>query len=1247
MLYNDDDKKKKKKPGFNTQAFKHAIGMIESSGGKNMWNKNTSATGKYQFLYNLIKNDPDMKGVTRRAFMRDSDLQDKIMDKALNGKLKGFVYGTGYADKIKKRYNSDYSTEDITALLHFLGPGDSRKFLKNPEVFKVKGVNKTPQDYISKFRGMYDEHPSQIKAVEEFNRNLELENNPPKMPAPIDASMQGAPNQGFTGMPNEYQGNQMNSFRFGGSMSCGGPGQPPCDEKHFEVIRNSRQGLVNKNDDDTVSTHRMTHQSNPNEDGTFISFPTLFLNEDKSWEDLNPKKYIEEDDYKGERGWGQAYDRAVKDNEIYTFKTEEEARKFAVDGSWKKSTGENNSFKYGGNLGPGDPPLEGYENATQLPEITLNSKKKEKSWVDSALDVANEYVYEPMRDAAFDAADVGMAVAGNIANMPHLASGGEDLPTQYRLNRNPDGSLNMNDMVSKDNREMWERNKDVSGKAVELAAGEVAGLGIGHGIGHVAKKLKRPAEELLENISKIETSIHPSQYENLHVNGIFSLTDFLSKKNKFKSDMDWSKWNKEIPNNKALMKEYLDIEKKSKANGTWMKNSDGSRFDGSPETFIQVNSKNFKKAYPEGYEKVFRGMIKENPYLLEKEDYTGVFSGDKNLAKGYGDKLYELAMKKSDNSFMFNGVKDDWLDLRFAERNIESLKKNLKMNEEHLKKIKEGPSKEAALRNINSIKKAILENTEAEKNPLFIKMRNHFKGKEMVATDDVASYLEKEGLDNIQIKNILDGDFGDINISNQVPGNYLKSLIGNNGMFDMSNPNIHKTVAASLGTGALVKSLGASAEPQKENSFKYGGQMKDSGGANDLVTIFEGGGSHEQNPLGGIPIGVGSNGKQNLVEEGETKWNDYVFSNSIGLDGIIGGDDINTNSYKEGGYLNSPVDPPANGKVKKEFEDGPPVNPELGRKYSVQDVPGFVQYENKSITHPDIQNKQIQDSYPQIDMNYKTRPVDNKTTYKPTGKRERTIQDYSSNWSDDNSKKAYFEKLAGDNISKKKFLEWYSNPETARRLMSNGKYTQLDIDNRISKALNTTMDGNMGDGWEKDNAKAFYDNEANSIHMTDMNDYATGFHELTHASGFDMKVGDELGYQTYDGSKFEDTGNSVRFVPEGEDGNLVAEKYGVLGNPYKQEGKNDLDIYKQYYKEPSEKYGNLNELRMRLGLKPGQKITVEELKKLVKEKGLENENFYRVFEDKNIVNSMNTVAFQGQGNNNDYDNYRSNRMMNA
>lgn len=47
------------------------------------------------------------------------------------------------------------------------------------------------------------------------------------------------------------------------------------------------------------------------------------------------------------------------------------------------------------------------------------------------------------------------------------------------------------------------------------------------------------------------------------------------------------------------------------------------------------------------------------------------------------------------------------------------------------------------------------------------------------------------------------------------------------------------------------------------------------------ITLVDNGGTHEQNPLQGVPMGVDNQGKPNLVEEGEVIWNNYVFSNRI------------------------------------------------------------------------------------------------------------------------------------------------------------------------------------------------------------------------------------------------------------------------------------------------------------------------------------------------------------------------------
>ena len=66
--------------------------------------------------------------------------------------------------------------------------------------------------------------------------------------------------------------------------------------------------------------------------------------------------------------------------------------------------------------------------------------------------------------------------------------------------------------------------------------------------------------------------------------------------------------------------------------------------------------------------------------------------------------------------------------------------------------------------------------------------------------------------------------------------------------------------------------------------FAYGGQMP------QQLTEFNSSGTHEQNPNGGIMQGTGANGQPNLVEEGETKHEDYVFSDRLKINPIISGE---------------------------------------------------------------------------------------------------------------------------------------------------------------------------------------------------------------------------------------------------------------------------------------------------------------------------------------------------------------------
>ena len=85
--------------------------------------------------------------------------------------------------------------------------------------------------------------------------------------------------------------------------------------------------------------------------------------------------------------------------------------------------------------------------------------------------------------------------------------------------------------------------------------------------------------------------------------------------------------------------------------------------------------------------------------------------------------------------------------------------------------------------------------------------------------------------------------------------------------------NANKDSIANL-NNAITKVNTINARKNRMNIFEQGGDM----------TSFNVGGSHEQNPFGGIPQGIGANGKPNLVEEGEVKYKfidgeheEYIF----------------------------------------------------------------------------------------------------------------------------------------------------------------------------------------------------------------------------------------------------------------------------------------------------------------------------------------------------------------------------------
>lgn len=72
-------------------------------------------------------------------------------------------------------------------------------------------------------------------------------------------------------------------------------------------------------------------------------------------------------------------------------------------------------------------------------------------------------------------------------------------------------------------------------------------------------------------------------------------------------------------------------------------------------------------------------------------------------------------------------------------------------------------------------------------------------------------------------------------------------------------------------------------EADYNNRYAGGGNLSQSD-LPDNMQYYANGGTHEENPYGGIQVGTDQQGNPNLVEEGEFRWGDYIFSDRINVD---------------------------------------------------------------------------------------------------------------------------------------------------------------------------------------------------------------------------------------------------------------------------------------------------------------------------------------------------------------------------
>ena len=217
----------------------------------------------------------------------------------------------------------------------------------------------------------------------------------------------------------------------------------------------------------------------------------------------------------------------------------------------------------------------------------------------------------------------------------------------------------------------------------------------------------------------------------------------------FKSEINWGKWNKEIPGNTALMDEYKHIEQVTKSRGTWMKNADGSDFTGTPEQFIQQKSRNFNVNMP-------------NVVRTEGGNIQTNYHGSPHRFEVFDEKMFNVGIYGK-------GI--------YTTPNIEAM---------------ENYAKFRATKGSNKVNPTQYELYINSKTPITGEIIDDLytkKGPYDFMDDKMTPRWQTEGWDFLQIK---DPGLRGYDEAVMPFSNYPKSMIGNRGTFDMTNPNIYK-----------------------------------------------------------------------------------------------------------------------------------------------------------------------------------------------------------------------------------------------------------------------------------------------------------------------------------------------------------------------------------------------------------------------------------------------------------------------
>lgn len=100
--------------------------------------------------------------------------------------------------------------------------------------------------------------------------------------------------------------------------------------------------------------------------------------------------------------------------------------------------------------------------------------------------------------------------------------------------------------------------------------------------------------------------------------------------------------------------------------------------------------------------------------------------------------------------------------------------------------------------------------------------------------------------------------------------NKINEAINNRNNYNLNNYN---NVSSNVNKQSTYNML--------SNYYAEGGDMNNEGDFSNGVTIIGNGGTHEENPMSGVPMGIAPDGIPNFVEQDEVKFNNYIFSNRL------------------------------------------------------------------------------------------------------------------------------------------------------------------------------------------------------------------------------------------------------------------------------------------------------------------------------------------------------------------------------